>query len=167
MRRATKVLLFLITSWVAFSCEQNVLYSQYQAIENTVWEKEKEYYFSFEVEDIGVPYNLTLEVRNNNLYPFQNLWLFCGEERPVGSLRRDTIECVLADEYGKWFGRGISLFQLSIPLRKDYYFSHKGQYTFGFRQGMRNNELAGIQELGLRVERASIFRGGTSQASGK
>ena len=72
-------------------------------------EKDKEYYFTFEVKDISVPYDLTLEVRNNNLYPYQNLWLFCSEEQPIGPLRRDTIECMLADEFGKWHGHGISL----------------------------------------------------------
>ena len=49
-------------------------------------EKDKEYYFTFEVKDISVPYDLTLEVRNNNLYPYQNLWLFCSEEQPILSL---------------------------------------------------------------------------------
>ena len=65
------------------------MYDQYQAINNITWEKDKEYYFTFEVKDISVPYDLTLEVRNNNLYPYQNLWLFCSEEQPIGPLRRD------------------------------------------------------------------------------
>lgn len=76
------------------------MYDQYQAINNITWEKDKEYYFTFEVKDISVPYDLTLEVRNNNLYPYQNLWLFCSEEQPIGPLHRDTIECMLADEFG-------------------------------------------------------------------
>lgn len=167
MSRAGKALFLVIAGVIAFSCKQDVLYNQYQIIEDTVWEKEKEYYFSFVVDDIDVPYNLTVEIRNNNLYPFQNLWLFCGEKSPVGPLRRDTIECVLADEYGKWYGHGISLFHLSIPLRENYYFSYKGDYTFGFRQGMRSDNLKGIQELGLKVERALTSRGATSPASGR
>ena len=76
------------------------MYDQYQAINNITWEKDKEYYFTFEVKDISVPYDLTLEVRNNNLYPYQNLWLFCREAPPIGPLRRGTIECMLADEFG-------------------------------------------------------------------
>ncbi|MDD2437873.1 MAG: gliding motility lipoprotein GldH [Massilibacteroides sp.] len=148
---------------IATSCHYDALYDQYQIIENTVWEKEKEYFFTFRVEDISIPYDLTLEVRNNNLYPYQNLWLFCAEERPVGGLVRDTIECVLADEFGKWYGKGISLFQLSIPLKKNHYFSHKGQYTFSFRQGMRIDYLKGIQELGFRVVRSTASTGNTSR----
>ncbi len=146
-----KISLLFCVGFFLQSCNYDVLYDQYQIIENTVWEKDKEYYFTFMVEDIDVPYDITLEIRNNNQYPYQNLWLFYGEERPVGALKRDTVECVLADDYGKWYGQGISLFQLSIPLRQNYRFTHKGQYTFSFRQGMRNDELKGIQEIGLKV----------------
>lgn len=167
MRTISKSIFLFFAGLLLFSCRHDVLYDQYQIIENTVWSKDKEYYFSFMVDDIDVPYNLTLEVRNNNLYPFQNLWLFLGEERPIGPLHRDTIECVLADEFGKWYGNGISLFQLSIPLRQNYYFPHKGQYTFSFRQGMRNDELKGIQELGLRVERALSSHDETNPTSGR
>ncbi|MBC8602377.1 gliding motility lipoprotein GldH [Parabacteroides acidifaciens] len=134
-----------------FSCENEALYDQYQAIDKTTWEKDKEYYFTFEVEDISVPYDLTLKVRNNNLYPYQNLWIFCNEEQPIGPLRRDTIECVLADEFGKWYGHGISLYQSSFPIHTQYKFPHAGQYTFSFRQGMRDDALKGIQEIGLSV----------------
>lgn len=146
-----KISLLLGIGFVLLSCKYEVLYDQYQIIENTVWNKDKEYYFTFYVEDIDRPYDITLEIRNNNQYPYQNLWLFCSEERPVGALKRDTLECILADDYGKWYGQGISLFHLSIPLKTNYYFTHKGQYTFSFRQGMRNDQLKGIQELGLKV----------------
>lgn len=146
-------LIVAFVCFLCFSCEQQALYDQYQAIDNTTWEKNKEYYFSFQIEDISIPYDLTLEVRNNNLYPFQNLWLFCNEEQPIGPLQKDTVECILADEFGKWHGNGISLFQSSFPIRKKYVFPHKGQYTFSFRQGMRVDALKGIQEIGLRIEK--------------
>ncbi len=156
-RKTSLKLRSIITAFISllfFSCENQALYDQYQAIDNTTWEKDKEYYFTFLVTDISVPYNLTLEVRNNNLYPYQNLWLFCKEELPIGPLKRDTIECMLANEYGKWHGHGISLFQSSFPIRTNYVFPYEGQYTFSFRQGMRNDKLSGIQEIGFRVEKA-------------
>lgn len=145
-------LLFLCVFFL--SCSKNAVYDQYQAIENIVWEKDKEYYFTFTIDDISVPYNISFSVRNNNLYPYQNLWLFYNEEHPIGPLVRDTIECVLADDYGKWHGRGISLYHSSYPIRTHYTFPYEGQYTFSFRQGMRNEALRGIQEIGLKIEKA-------------
>jgi gliding motility-associated lipoprotein GldH len=131
-----------------------MIYNQYQIIDPVSWEKEKEYYFTFMIDDNTVPYNITFEIRNNNLYPYQNLWIFYSEEQPFGPLLRDTMECVLADDYGKWKGEGISLFQSGFPVRTNYRFPIKGQYTFSFRQGMRDNDLRGIQEIGLRIEQA-------------
>jgi gliding motility-associated lipoprotein GldH len=123
-------------------------------IDPVVWEKDKEYFFTFLIEDVSIPYNLTFEVRNSNLYPYQNLWIFYREEPPAGAIRRDTLECVLADEYGKWHGKGISLYQSDYLIRTRYLFPIKGQYTFSFRQGMRDVTLSGIQEIGLRIEPA-------------
>lgn len=149
-----KKLLCLCCAILCCSCSHEVQYEQYQAIENTLWEKDKIYYFTFRIDDPSVLYDLTLEIRNNNLYPYQNLWLFCSEEPPIGPLTRDTMECVLADEFGKWYGKGISLYQLSFPIRQHYRFPLAGQYTYSFRQGMRNDKLKGIQEIGFRVQKS-------------
>lgn len=152
LSRKLKGLFIIISGILFFSCSQQAVYDLYQPIENAIWEKNKEYFFSFEITDITVPYNLTLEVRNNNLYPYRNLWLSTATDQPIGPLQRDTLECVLANEYGKWNGDGISLFQSSIPVKSNYKFPHKGLYTFSFRQIMQDKALKGIQEIGFRVE---------------
>ena len=82
----------VVVGWICLmnciSCEYPALYDRYQPVEQTGWGKEKVYYFTFEVQDTAVPYDLTLNIRNNNLYPYQNLWLFCSEEHPIGPLRQ-------------------------------------------------------------------------------
>jgi gliding motility-associated lipoprotein GldH len=136
---------------LALSCKNKAFYEQYQVVE-LEWGREKEYFFTYNITDNRRLYRVSIEVRNNRLYPYQNLWLFCSEEQPVGPVLCDTVECMLADDYGKWFGRGISIFHLAIPFRTRYRFPHKGQYTFCIRQGMRNTRLNGIEEIGLRIE---------------
>jgi len=136
------------------ACTSTTFYEQYQMIDNA-WGKEKEFYFTYNIDDNSVPYNIYISIRNNNNYPYRNLWLFCSEEQPVGPVARDTIECMLGDEFGKWYGTGISIFHISIPLRTDYIFPHKGQYTFGIRQGMRENQLNGIEEIGLTITKSN------------
>ncbi|MDR2040878.1 MAG: gliding motility lipoprotein GldH [Tannerella sp.] len=133
------------------SCREDVFYRQYQLVD-LEWSKGKEYYFTYEITDNSVPYRFSVEIRNNNLYPYQNLWLFCSEELPVGPVRRDTVECLLADDYGKWLGRGFSIYHLSIPVRTHHRFLHKGQYTFSIRHGMRDSVIRGIEEIGLYIE---------------
>jgi len=137
---------------ICVTCIQVVYYEKYQTIDK-LWDKNKEYFFIYEIEDNSVPYNLSLEIRNNDLYPYQNLWLFCTEEQPEGSFVRDTIECMLADDFGKWVGSGLSIHHLSVPIRTKYIFPHTGQYTFNIRQGMRDDRLKGIEQIGVRIEK--------------
>jgi gliding motility-associated lipoprotein GldH len=145
-------------TWVAavffFSCTGGTIYDQYREIKENAWEKGEEYSFSFTIDDHSVPYNVTLNIRNSNRYPYRNLWLFYSEEPPIGPVLRDTVECLLADEYGKWYGRGISLYQSAFSLKTNHVFPRKGEYRFWFMQGMRTDTLRGIQEIGLKVERA-------------
>jgi gliding motility-associated lipoprotein GldH len=136
---------------LCLSCIEKAFYSQYQVMD-LAWSKDKEYYFTYEIADNTVPYRLSLEIRNNNLYPYQNLWLFCLEEQPVGPVRRDTVECMLADDYGRWLGSGISIYHSTKVLRTHYLFPGIGQYTFSVRQGMRDMNLKGVEEIGLRIE---------------
>lgn len=144
-------LLFLL-GFIFVACESPIIYDHYQKVEQSEWSKEKVFYFTFNIEDIEVPYNISLNIRNNNQYLYRNLWLLTTEERPLGALSRDTINCVLADEFGKWTGKGISIFHSTILLRQAYSFPMKGQYTFGIRQGMRNEMLEGIEKIGLQIE---------------
>lgn len=139
--------------FVCYSCDDATVYDQYQSIENASWKKDVPYDFEFEVADTTALYNLTIQIRNNNLYPYQNLWLFSTEQQANGVVNRDTIECILADDYGKWYGSGISLYQISFPLRTGYRFPEAGKYSFSFRHGMRSDELMGIQDIGFKVEK--------------
>ena len=59
--RLKKFIAACVTCFLCFSCENEAVYDQYQAIQNTSWEKDKEYYFTFLIKDISVPYDLTLE----------------------------------------------------------------------------------------------------------
>lgn len=152
--RIIKKLLCCLCSVFFLSCGENPFYVQYESVEGKYWEKDTEYYFSFDITDTSIPYDLTIEIRNNNLYPYQNLWIFTKEEQPSGNVLRDTTECILADDYGKWSGKGISLFQSGHRLHSNYFFKEKGTYTLGFRQGMRNDQLAGIREIGLQITKS-------------
>ena len=140
---------------VCLSCTKPAYYEQYQTIENP-WYKNREYFFTCQIEDTAVTYNISLEIRNNNFYPYQNLWLFYAEEHPDSPVLRDTVECILADDFGKWYGSGISIYHLSIPLRTQHHFPQKGQYTFSFRQGMRDESLKGIEQIGVRIEKNNL-----------
>jgi gliding motility-associated lipoprotein GldH len=137
-----------------FSCSKDAVYNRYIAIENRAWDKNSEYFFNFTITDNTIPYNLSLKLRNNNMYPFKNLWLFYDLKLPDGSLRKDTIEVALANDFGEWTGKGISIYHNEFSLHDNYHFPDTGQYTIVFRQGMRENVLQGIDDIGLLIEKS-------------
>ena len=155
MERYVRHIILFSMYVICHSCTKPVYYEQYQTIDNP-WDKNREYFFTCEIEDHTVTYNISINIRNNNLYPYQNLWLFYTEEQPERLVLRDTIECMLADDYGKWIGSGISIYHLKIPIRTQYKFPQKGQYTFKIRQGMRDDRLKGIEQIGVRLEKNNL-----------
>ncbi|MDR3251195.1 MAG: gliding motility lipoprotein GldH [Tannerella sp.] len=143
----------IVVSCFCFSCGNGVVFNKIQPIQNKVWDKQAEYFFTFEINDNSVPYNVFLQLRNNDTYPYRNLWLFCGEQFGDSSIAvTDTIECMLADDFGKWKGNGITLFQSQFLLKNEYRFPETGQYTISVRQGMRDDKLKGIENIGLFIE---------------
>lgn len=137
-------------------CGEAPVYDRYRPAERTSWPREKTFYFSFEITDHQVPYDLTLQLRNNHFYPYRNLWIADEMIPPAGLAVHDTTEYILADEQGKWKGNGFSLFTHLFPLKTGYYFPAPGRYTLGFSQLMTDDTLPGIYAVGLRVEKSKL-----------
>lgn len=148
------IITIITASWLCFSCGNDVVYNKFQPVRDKVWDKQSEYYFKFEIKDRSIPYNIQLQVRNNDMYDYQNLWLLCEEQQPGSISVRDTVECMLADDFGKWNGNGITLFQSRFTLRDHYFFPDTGQYAISLRHGMRDDRLKGIDDIGLLIEKA-------------
>lgn len=138
-----------------WSCEEPSVYTSYRPVEKATWNKETTFYFPVDIPDTSTPYSLTLDIRNNTLYPYRNLWVVCQVEQPIGPFLSDTLECILADEHNKWRGNGFSLFTTSFPLKEQFVFPHAGLYTFSFSHIMTDEKLKGIHEIGFRIEKAA------------
>jgi len=157
-------ILLFFCSILFFSCNNDsVVYNQYQRIDNTQWRKGQEYYFSFFIEDNSVPYDLYIDTRNSNLYPYQNLWIFYKEERPIGAEQTEMMEYTIADNSGKWAGSGFSIYHNRLPIKINHYFPYKGRYTVSLTHGMQTDNLEGIMEIGLYIKTSSL-RSGRIQA---
>ena len=144
------VILFLVFT----SCDSKRVFEENKPIENRTWKALNKLQFSFSIEDITIPYNIYLNIRNGMEYPYSNLYLFLKTTYPDGKVSRDTLECILADYDGRWLGSGVSSVKFNKFLfQKGVYFREKGAYNFEFEQAMRVNELKGITDVGLRIER--------------
>lgn len=137
-----------------FSCDSKRFFEENQRIEKGIWDNHHKVRFVVAINDTVSAYDFFLNVRNDADYPFSNLYFFIRTILPDGKSARDTVECRLADDYGKWLGSGMGgvkfnrfFFQQGVHLRK------QGNYVFEFEQAMRVKELKGIRDVGLRIEK--------------
>jgi gliding motility-associated lipoprotein GldH len=146
---------FLIFSLVVgiVSCDRKRVFESYQKLDENGWNKDSVVVFNVQLTDTIKNHNLYVNIRNKGTYPYSNLWLFMTVKSPDGLLRTDTVEFTLAEPSGKWKGSGIGgLHDNQILYKNSVYFPRKGDYIFSLKQGMRDNVLQGIRDIGIRVE---------------
>jgi gliding motility-associated lipoprotein GldH len=145
----------LIISLFAFACTSNDVYFQYKSVAPKGWSKDSVYSFDIPISDTTVLYNVYVNVRNRGEYPYQNLWLFLSKTTPDKTQSKDSIECYLADQRGKWLGSGIgSIMEMPVLYQQNVRFKTKGTYHYKIVHGMRDSILIGINDIGMRVEKA-------------
>lgn len=150
-----KTLLMLLLLMVAFiSCDSNRVFEEHIALKQGKWNAKNQLKFDVTISDLTARYNVYLNVRNGPEYPYSNLFLFMNTVMPGGQISRDTVELTLADYDGRWLGSGMGSVKFSHFLfQKDVRFKQTGTYRFVFEQAMRVNELNGISDIGLRIEK--------------
>ncbi len=155
MIRKTKMnKLFVLSTLFLFilsGCSDKEVYSGFHSFKNAKWDKNDLCRFEIQITDTINPKDIFIETRNNNEYPYQNIWLFVKIETPTGNSRQDTLNCELADNFGKWRGEGINLYEMNFLYEKSIVFSQKGIYTFTIQQGMRDDVLTGISDVGIKL----------------
>lgn len=73
-----------------FSCDKNRVFDDYKKLGGT-WHKDSIISFEFENKDTVSSHNLFVNVRNNNNYPFNNLFLVVHMQFPDGLDRKSVV----------------------------------------------------------------------------
>lgn len=127
------------------------------------WERNWSPTFSFEVYDTLGPHDIYLDLRHTGDYPFSNIYTFVTLKGPGGGVLVDTVECLLADPTGRWYGEGggfiRSYRKAHVLYRMHNRFPRKGRFTITLEQAMRMDSLPGIIDVGVSIERASPPKG--------
>ena len=149
-----KLLMVLAIALVASACTRNEIFSKFVSIETPYWHADSIIAFEFDVEDSLSAYNFTVNVRHRADYPYQNMWLFVQQISPDSSIVNDTIEFYLADNRGKWLGKGIgAVYTMPVLIKNNQKLDKMGLYKIELQHGMRDVELYGINDVGLVLEK--------------
>ena len=136
---------------ICISCNNTeYVYEKIETINAGLWNKNHTVSFIVPANDSLKYYDLQVYIRNRNDYSYSNLYLFITVTAPTGATVTDTIQYILANNEGKWIGKGFSqLWDNRFPFRNNVRFGNKGNYVFNIKHGMREDELIGITDVGV------------------
>lgn len=148
---------------IFFGCDNNQVFDSYHSVDNR-WHQDSLKIFQFDAPDTINEYNLYVNVRNTNDYPFNNLYLIVEMQYPNGKVTNDTLQYKMAAPDGTLLGKGFT----DVKENKLWYkghskpfkFTEEGSYKLSIQQAMRKNSavngaqfLEGITDVGFRIEK--------------
>ena len=152
MNNLVKYIFSLLVGVLFVACNSDVVYDDSVRVANPMWHADSVARFEIVIKDTTLDYQSGILIRNSGDYAYQNLWLFVTEIAPDSTITCDTIEYYLADNYGRWLGSGIgSLYTNIYYYKEELHYSQEGVYTYEIRQGMREEELKGITNIGVQI----------------
>ncbi|WP_121666010.1 gliding motility lipoprotein GldH [Mesonia aquimarina] len=153
------VLLLLTALGLTISCDSKQVFDSYKSVGKS-WHKDS--IVSFQIKDLDKlkPYNLFINIRNNNTYNYNNLFLITEMNFPNGKVITDTLEYEMAYPDGKFMGEGFGdVKENKLWYKEGVQFPEEGAYQINIQQAMRKNgsvnpieKLEGITEVGFRIE---------------
>lgn len=131
------------------------MYHSYHSLPNEGWNKSDTLFFRVPVTD-SLPSTLKVfaEVRNRTDYPYRDLHLCIRHNlQDSTTWRTDTVTITLADSTGRWKGKGWgSLYQSSVFMGT-VRVAGAGEYTVEIVNGMKDEKLKGVNDVGIRIEK--------------
>lgn len=152
-------ILCVLTVLLLVSCDEKRVFDDYKSV-GTAWHKDSIISFALPKLDTVTPYNLYVNIRNNDNYEFSNLFIIVSLEHESGITKVDTLEYMMATPDGELLGEGFSdIKENKLIYKERAYFKPAGQFNVSIRQAVRQNgkvsgieKLEGISEIGFRIE---------------
>ena len=134
-------------------CDNGAIYDRVDSIPSVGWSTNEKYTFEFPINDTNQFYDIMIHIRNQQTYGYSNLWLFIETTAPNNYVKKDTFEIILADQTGRWLGKGIgNVNSMLVPYRTSVSFPFRGIYRITLQQGMYDNPLMNLLDIGIRVQ---------------
>lgn len=122
-------------------------YSVYHSIDDNGWQYGDTLVYEFVPRDSMVCGDITLSLRHTNDYIYSNIFLEVTVADSL-SIMRDTLAITLADDFGRWYGRGIGTdFQVSDTVARNT--TLRRPVKIGVRHIMRDEVLGNVEQVGI------------------
>jgi len=154
----------IIFSIFLMSCDLDIQYIEYNSIDGEAWHKDSIQYFNFEIESAEkATYNSYINLRINNDYKFNNIFLIVSLSNSSQLISKDTLEFTLADKRGNLLGeKSINIIDNSLIHKENISLDHNKAYSVSVEHAMRIinkvkplEYLEGVIDVGYKVEKVN------------
>lgn len=167
-----KLIILILFIFLIASCSNNVVYTEFKGIPENKWQKYSIITFNYHSKDSVSNNAIYINLRNNNNYEFNNLYLIVSVEFPPSwkNLKNptttkivDTLQYEMTDAKGYFLGTGFTdIKENKLEYKSNITFPAKGNYKFSIQHAMRNigsengvEFLNGITDVGIEIEKTN------------
>ena len=154
MKKKGLFFLICVSIIIVSSCGKADFFSETKTVDSRVWKKNQKFTFEVKVDDTISKHDFYIDFRNNEDYPFSDIYFFFDIDFPNGKNAHDTIHYIMQDLQGKWLGNNSgSIIDNHVWIKPNVIFPLKGNYKMHLSQAMRMEELPGIEDVGITITR--------------
>lgn len=152
MKRTAPILLLFALG----ACGGSALFEADTEVPDGRWSRELQPEFTFDIADTLNGHDVFIDLRHTGDYAYSDLYLFVSVTGPGLPPARDTVQCLLADPTGRWYGTGSGYIKSAHVLYKlNKRFPRAGRYSIRLEQAMRDEPLEHVIDVGISVEKSA------------
>lgn len=144
------------------ACDGSIQRTDYHSV-GGAWPRDSIVEFTFSGLDTVAPHDIFINLRNDQTYPYSNLFLIAELRFPAGDVVTDTLEYEMARPNGEWLGKGRGgIMENKLWYKENIIFPTSGVYTLRISQAMRKNgkvngieSLEGVTDVGYEITKSN------------
>lgn len=138
---------------VLAGCGPVVVYEEQFDVAEDGWAYSDSLTYDLEVTDTIQPYDLVLSLAHSDAFSYENLYAMISTTFPDGRYTTQQLSLQLTDAADVWLGKCKDEYcVVDIPIAEHRRFKVPGKYTITIAQHGRQQRLAGIKSLTLRLQ---------------
>ena len=150
-----KIVFFICLISLLFAgCSSLPTYEKVYVFENNQWDQSVKPQFVVNLEDTSKRYNFRITLRTTTDYAYSNLWVYLNTVTPDKKIAREPFEFKITDANGSWIGKKTGSIVEHNLFFKSRKMPMKGKYTFTLEQGITQNTITEVLDVGMEVTEA-------------
>lgn len=149
MQNRRPLFILVLAMLLLYSCDSRKVYSRYEHVETSGWEKADTIWFEVPPVSKSGTYREELGLRSNGHFPYQELTIEIRQTIwPAGKQLSYHMSCPIFENNGRPNGAGISLYQNEFPF-SDIQLNAGDSLRIAVIHQMRRDQMPGIADVGI------------------